>query len=236
MRTLDCCADHFHFVAQNHCNNGRAILQAIRRIPRNPMVRTADPSVPVSVSGSRGGSPLQADALRPVSDGHCVLTTGGGKQPEENDHSVTQVNSIRPGCLASLLGNGEAQTCFGKPATLRDHPAGGARVSKRWREQSGGWRRNGPKARYIKQGDLSDDQDPTGEQEAVRDAGCHWRRVPLATCCQWLRGIGLRTVFPVCVWIVKTLAASCQWHPGASAVCVAGNSGGVKLVGQLRFQ
>ena len=82
-------------------------------------VRTADPSVPVSVSGLRGGSPLQADALRPVSDGNCVLVTGGGKQPEENDQSVTQVNSIQPVCLASLLGTGEAQTHFGKPATLR---------------------------------------------------------------------------------------------------------------------
>ena len=76
-----------------------------------------------------------------------------------NDQSVTIVNSIRPGCLASLLGTGEAQTRFGKPATLRDHPAGGARVSKRLQEQSGGWRRNGRKARYMKQGDLSDDCD-----------------------------------------------------------------------------
>ena len=79
--------------------------------------------------------------------------TGGGKQPEENDQSVTRVNSIRPGCPASLLGNGEAQTRFGKPATLRGS------VSKRLQGQSGGWRRNGPKARCMKQGDLSDDRD-----------------------------------------------------------------------------
>ena len=137
------------------------------------VVRTADPSVPVSVSGSRGASPLQADALRPVSDGNCVLATGGGKQPEENDQSVTQVNSIRPGCLASLLGNGEAQTCFGKPSTLRGS------VSKRWREQPGGWRRNGRKARYMKQGDLSDDQDPTGEHPAVRDAARPMAQAPI---------------------------------------------------------
>ncbi len=113
----------------------------------------ARPSAPVSVSGLRGGSPLQADALRPVSESNCVLVKGGGKQLEENDQSVTFVNSIRPGCLASLLGNGEAQTRFGKPSTLRGS------VLKRLQEQSGGWRRNGPKARYMKQGDLSDDCD-----------------------------------------------------------------------------
>ncbi len=118
------------------------------------MVRGADPSVPVSVSGLRGASPLHADALRPVSESNRVLATGGGKQLEENDQSVTKVkNSIRPGCLASLLGNGEAQTRFGKPSTLRGS------VSKRWREQSGGWRRNGWKARCMKQGDLSENRD-----------------------------------------------------------------------------
>ena len=111
-------------------------------------------STPVGVSGLRGGSPLQADALRPVSESNCVLVKGGGKQLEENDQSVTFVNSIRPGCLASLLPIGEAQTDAGrKPVALRGS------VSKRRREQSGGWRRNGRKARYMKQGDLSDDCD-----------------------------------------------------------------------------
>ena len=112
------------------------------------------PSAPASVSGLRGGSPLQADALRPVSESNCVLVKGGGKQLEENDQSVTRVNSIRPGCLASLLGTGEAQTDAGrKPVALKGS------VSKRRREQSGGWRRNGRKARCMKQGDLSDDGD-----------------------------------------------------------------------------
>ena len=63
------------------------------------------------------------------------------------------MNSIRPGCLVSLLGIGEAQTRMGKPATLRGS------VSKRLQEQSGGWRGNGRKARDMKQGDLSDDCD-----------------------------------------------------------------------------
>ena len=79
---------------------------------------------------------------------------GGGKQREENDQSVTGVNSIRPGCLASLLGTGEAQTDAGrKPVALKGS------VTKRRREQSGGWRRNGRKAGSMKQGDLSDDGD-----------------------------------------------------------------------------
>ena len=128
-----------------------------RRPPRHmathPHGSQSRGSAPVSVFGLRGGSPLQADALRPVSEGNCVLVTGGGKQPEEKDQSITEVNSIRPGCLASLLPSGEAQTQFGKPAALRGS------VLKRWQEQSGGWRWNGPKARYMKQGDLSDDRD-----------------------------------------------------------------------------
>jgi hypothetical protein len=41
----------------------------------------------------------------------------GGKQPEENDQSVTQVNSIRPDRLASLLGRGEAQTDESRKST-----------------------------------------------------------------------------------------------------------------------
>ena len=71
------------------------------------------PSAPVSVFGWKGVSPFQAYALRPVTESNCVLATGGGKQLEVNDQSVTFVNSIRPGRLASLLGNGEAQTCLG---------------------------------------------------------------------------------------------------------------------------
>ncbi len=69
-----------------------------------------------------------------------------------NDQSVTQVNSIRPGCLASLLGKGEAQTRLGKSVALRGS------VRKRRRKQSGGWRRNGRKARHMKQGDLCGDR------------------------------------------------------------------------------
>jgi len=106
-------------------------------------------SAPASVVGLRGESPLQADALRPVLESNCVLVTRGGKQLEKNDQSITKVNSIRPGCLASLLRSGEAQTdASRKPLTLRGS------VVKRSEEQSGGWRWNDRKAKHMKQGDL----------------------------------------------------------------------------------
>jgi len=41
------------------------------------------------VFDQRGGSPLQVDALRPVSEGNCVVVRRDGKQPEENDQSET---------------------------------------------------------------------------------------------------------------------------------------------------
>jgi hypothetical protein len=43
----------------------------------------------VSVSGQKGVSPLQVDALRPVSEGNCIAVRRGGKQLEENGQSVT---------------------------------------------------------------------------------------------------------------------------------------------------
>ena len=48
-----------------------------------------------------------------VTEGNCVAARRGGEQPEVNDQSVTQVNSIRPAVVASLLGNGEAQVTHG---------------------------------------------------------------------------------------------------------------------------
>jgi hypothetical protein len=44
-----------------------------------------------------------------VTEGNCVAERRGGEQPEVNDQSVTQVNSIRPTVVASLPVNGEAQ-------------------------------------------------------------------------------------------------------------------------------
>ena len=78
-----------------------------------PHGRRGRASVTVSVFGRRGGSPLPVGALRPVSESNCVVVRRGGKQLEENDQSVTKVNSIRPFCLASLLATCEAQTDFG---------------------------------------------------------------------------------------------------------------------------
>ena len=73
-------------------------------------VPTAQDGAFVSLFGRRGASPLQVDVLRPVTESNCVVARRGGKQLEVNDQSVTVVNSIRPGCLASLPSYGEAQT------------------------------------------------------------------------------------------------------------------------------
>ena len=116
--------------------------------------RQVGPSASVSVFGQRGASPFRAYALRPVTEGNCVAARRGGKQLEVNDQSVTQVNSIRPCQSASLLGNGEARTgVIRKPTTLKGS------VRKRSWGWWGGWRRNGRKARHMKQRDLSG---PTG--------------------------------------------------------------------------
>ena len=41
-------------------------------------------------------------------EGNCVVVRRGGKQPEANEQSQTDVNSIRCSRTASLLANGEA--------------------------------------------------------------------------------------------------------------------------------
>jgi len=59
-------------------------------------------------------------------------------------------NAIRPGVVASQLGNGEAQTReSGKPSTLK-----GSVIKRCW-GASGGWRRNDGKVEYLNQGDLA---------------------------------------------------------------------------------
>jgi hypothetical protein len=113
-----------------------------------PVVPTGA-SASVSVRGQRGESPLQVDALRLVADRNCVAARRGGEQREANGQSATQVNSIRPARAASLLAKGEAQT-----GVSRMSPALRGSVSKRWGSRGGGWRRNGRKARHMKQRDL----------------------------------------------------------------------------------
>ena len=43
---------------------------------------------PASERGQRGASPLQANALRPVTESNCVAVRRGGEQLEVNDQSV----------------------------------------------------------------------------------------------------------------------------------------------------
>jgi hypothetical protein len=118
------------------------------RHTRVALVGTTSVGASASVPGQRGASPLQVDVLRPVTEGNCVAARRGGEQPEVNDQSATRVNSIRPSRAASLPTNGEAQT-----GASRVPPALRGSVLKRWGGRGGGWRRNGPKARYMKQRD-----------------------------------------------------------------------------------
>src|SRR5580704_19589488 len=64
---------------------------------------------PVKVENQRGASPRREEVWLLVAEGNCVAARRGGEQPEANEPSATQVNSIRPVALASLLANGEAQ-------------------------------------------------------------------------------------------------------------------------------
>jgi hypothetical protein len=45
-------------------------------------------SAPESARSQRGGSPLQANALRPVTECNCDAAMRGGEQQEVNDQSV----------------------------------------------------------------------------------------------------------------------------------------------------
>jgi len=72
-------------LVMNFWTDGRQQCNVVKWFASRTMVRGADPSAPVSVFGLRGGSPLQADALRPVSESNCVTARWGGKQLEENE-------------------------------------------------------------------------------------------------------------------------------------------------------
>src|ERR1700687_4177345 len=88
--------------------------------------------------------------LNIVTERNCVAARRGGEQREVNDQSVTQVNSIRPYVVASLLVNGEAQMTPGScgmgaagkpclPVSLEPETKPGSRTA------TGGWRQNGRK-------------------------------------------------------------------------------------------
>jgi hypothetical protein len=116
----------------------------------------------------------------PVTDGNCVAARRGGEQPEVNDQSVTQVNSIRPAVVASLLDNGEAQVTHG-PVRAATTLWSGKPDARNPRKASG--RRkvagDGTIGRFDDktQGDLGDakagDDAPTGADEPVAQESEH---------------------------------------------------------------
>jgi hypothetical protein len=89
------------------------------RVPwqRADGTRSVPASAPVKVEDKRGVSPRREEVWPFVAEGNCVAARRGGEQPEANDPSATQVNSIRPVALASLLAQGEAQVT---PTTSRE--------------------------------------------------------------------------------------------------------------------
>jgi hypothetical protein len=66
----------------------------------------------------------------PVTEGNCVAERRGGEQLEVNDQSVTQVNSIRPAVVASLLVKGEASVTLGPKRAATDMWSGMPGIEK----------------------------------------------------------------------------------------------------------
>ncbi len=83
---------HRHFVGTPFVvKTGRAFVLALfvsNTASSSGPPRRAAPSAPASVHGQRGESPLQACALRPVTNCNCVAARRGGEQQEVNDQSV----------------------------------------------------------------------------------------------------------------------------------------------------
>ena len=72
----------------------------------------------VSVSNQQGESPCQGVLeFETVADRNCVAARRGGEHRKANGRSETQVNSIRPVVVASLLAKGEAEV----PYRMREH-------------------------------------------------------------------------------------------------------------------
>lgn len=53
--------------------------------------------------------PVRRLGFDPVADRNCVVARRGGRHRKANGRSETQVNSIRPVVVASLLAKGEAE-------------------------------------------------------------------------------------------------------------------------------
>src|SRR2546425_6474409 len=76
-------------------NGGRSKVRVkCHRLPRlcenkwTPPALAAWSCAPESARSQRGASPLQVNALRPVTECHCDAAMRGGEQQEVNDQSV----------------------------------------------------------------------------------------------------------------------------------------------------
>src|SRR5947209_8179146 len=110
---------------------------------------------PESVFDRRGASPLQAYALRPVTNCNCVAVRRGEEQQKVKDQSVEVSRHrtrfgrcYRGACKRKANPRPEACQGGGKSHELKGS------VRERHGRSTGGWRRNGPKVRHVNQGDL----------------------------------------------------------------------------------
>ena len=83
---------------RNHGSESRATVARLSESSRARRNHGSESraSAPAKALVQQGASPCQADVTACNTEGNCVPARGGGEQPEENDQSVTQVNSIRP--------------------------------------------------------------------------------------------------------------------------------------------
>ena len=92
-------------------------------------------------TGESPGPPKSSSGR--AAEGNCVAVRRGGEQPEADLQSQTQVNSIRPTVVASLLANGEAYARRDNRTRLHRSNKGGVRATE------GGWSENAGKGSYV---------------------------------------------------------------------------------------
>ena len=144
------------------------------KLPRYKAQASLRTRAPESASGQRGESPLQANALRPVTECNCVAAMRGGEQQEVNDPVRRITNSIRPVCIgepASERRSRDPQN--GRPVELRGSVQKRRRGHAGWLETE--WIR---KATCVNQGDLLATRDGVHARKSRR-AGRAGVRAPI---------------------------------------------------------
>jgi hypothetical protein len=158
-------------------NSGATLTLVVSMFPRaHGHGERGHGSTSVSVFCQKGGSPFQVGALRLVAERNCVAArrawgVPGGERPVRN---ASELDSA--GCRGEPAAKWRSPDRKREPATLRGS------VSKRSQDAPGGWRRNGRKARHMKQRDLSGTRHPRagvrGAIVAAKPGNAVERRAP----------------------------------------------------------